>query len=95
MKATTLVAATLLIPMLVSGCLRDESFPELGMMFSAPEAVASSSTSTSPESLIASAPTAAGLESTPVWKTLSYSENLADAYDERVVAGRSVDFDND
>ena len=93
MKRRILVAAMLLIPMLVSGCLRDESFPELGMMSSGPEAVASSSIT--PESLITSAPTAAGLESTPVWKTLSYSENLADAYDERVVAGRSVDFDND
>ena len=93
MKTTTLVAAAFVVPLLVSGCLRDESFPELSMMPPAAETVISANSS--PESLVESAPTAAGADATPVWKTLSYSENLGDAYAERVVAGRSADFDND
>ena len=84
MKAVRLLAVTLALPLLTTGCLRDESFPELLMGSASMESAAL--VATSPEALVSMMPTAAGTAELPAWKTLSYSEDLGDAYAERSFA---------
>ena len=84
MKSFSLVAVTLAFPLFLTGCNEDEI---LGEQLMAPVSVEQTlQVAESFNQIVENNPTAAGLETIPVWKTLSYSESLADAYAERIVS---------
>ena len=84
MKPSPLLATTLILSLSVAGCYQDEVIPELAMMPAPFEQKAELPASL--DRMLELSPSAAGLETIPTWKTLSYSEDIGDAFAERIAA---------
>lgn len=82
MKNASLVVVV--VALLLGGCLREEALPDLVMVDSLADQPAA--LKFDPEELLAKMPTAAGTVGEPLWKSLSYSEDLGAAYAERSFA---------
>ena len=84
MKSLSLAAVTLSASVFLVGCHGDEMIGEQLMSLAESEQAIASQAYDSLDKLVEANPTAAGNEPVPLWKTLSYSESLADAYAERI-----------
>ena len=93
MKSSTLFLALFAAFLSLGGCNRDEALPNLVL---SPAALEQQDVATvTLDKLIEMSPTAAGGEMTPGWRALSYSEDLYDAYAERIFPREPSELNND